>query len=101
MPTQLKRATIYLIIAYCLVTFLGFMLTVAFWTLLGLPPDPAGTPAYNVAAYRLTEPFHPLLNLLVFPVFAWLYLRHLLAFGHPSRRGLAAGRSVVRRDRRR
>jgi hypothetical protein len=79
MPTQLKPAVVYLLCAYALVTLLGIALTVLFAAVLNLPQDPVGTPPYAIAAYRATEPIHPLLNLLVFPFFAWAYLRRLRA----------------------
>ena len=31
----------------------------------------------QVPAYAMSVPFHPLLNLLVWPAFGWLYLRRL------------------------
>jgi hypothetical protein len=77
MPRHLGYATLYLVAAYFIVTILGFGLTVAFAAVM--PPAPAGTPAYALPAYEATEPWHPLLNLLVFPVFGWLYLRGLPA----------------------
>ena len=77
--------------AYALVTLLGVGLTVLFTAVLNLPPDPIDTPAYAIGPYRATEPFHPLLNLLVFPFFAWAYLRRLPAGGADEREAWRLG----------
>jgi hypothetical protein len=86
-----KKAAAYLFAAYWVVTILGFLLTVLFWILLDPPtPEELGVTASQAPAYLMTIPYHPLLNLLVWPWFAWLYLRGLPA-AQRSREGLLLG----------
>ena len=78
MPSNLKRAILYLFFAYWIVTILGIVLTVVFAFLFNPPsPQELGVTASQAPAYLMTLPYHPLLNLLVWPWFAWLYWRHL------------------------
>lgn len=74
LPRRLGVATLYLFLAYWIVTALGILLTVAFAVTLR-PFSPEAAPMLQVPAYVMSVPFHPLLNLLVWPVFGWLYLR--------------------------
>ncbi len=92
MPARIKTALLYLLAAYWIVTILGFLLTVAF-TVIFNPPSPQelGLPAAQAPAYTMTEPYHPLLNLLVFPGFGWLYLRGLPAGFDRRREALRLG----------
>jgi hypothetical protein len=78
MPANLKRATLYLLLAYWIVTILGLLLTILFAALFHPPsPQDLGVTASQAPAYLMTIPYHPLLNLLVWPWFAWLYWRNL------------------------
>jgi hypothetical protein len=78
MPSNLKRATLYIFLAYWIVTILGFVLTVLFAFLFDpSSPQELGVTASQAPAYLMTIPYHPLLNLLVWPWFAWLYWRKL------------------------
>jgi hypothetical protein len=80
MPTRIKKAVVYLLLAYWIVTLFGFLLTLAFWAWLPLPTaQELGVSASQSPAYLLTVPYHPLLNLLVWPFFAALYLRNFPA----------------------
>jgi hypothetical protein len=75
MPSRLGKATLYLFLAYWIVTLLGILLTVVFWLWLNPPsPQELGVSASQAPAYLMTIPFHPLLNLLVWPFFAYRYL---------------------------
>jgi hypothetical protein len=76
MPAKLARATAYLLLAYWTVTALGIALTYVFAALYpaSAPPAP-GASMYDIPAYAMTLPYHPLLNLLVWPCFALWYLR--------------------------
>jgi hypothetical protein len=78
MPTRLGKAALYLFLAYWIVTILGFLLTLLF-AVLRNPPSPAelGVTASQSPAYLMTIPYHPLLNLLGWIPFAWLYLRDI------------------------
>jgi hypothetical protein len=60
------------------VTILGILLTILF-AFLFKPSSPAelGVSASQAPAYLMTLPYHPFLNLVVRPWFAWLYLREI------------------------
>jgi hypothetical protein len=78
MPTRIGKATLYLFISYWIVTILGMLLTILFSAVFNPPtPEQMGVSPAQAPAYLMTIPFHPLLNLLVWPFFAWLYLRSL------------------------
>lgn len=78
MPTRIGKATLYLLIAYWIVTILGILLTLLFDALYHLPtPESLGMPVTQAPAYTMTLPYHPLLNLFVWPLFSWWYLRGL------------------------
>jgi hypothetical protein len=74
LPRRLGVATLYLFLAYWIVTALGILLTIVFAVTLR-PFSSGAVPMLQVPAYVMSVPFHPLLNLLVWPVFGWLYLR--------------------------
>src|ERR1700694_4216680 len=74
LPRRLGVATLYLSLASWIRPGLGILLTVVF--AVTLPPfSSEAVPMLQVPAYVMSVPFHPLLNLLVWPVFGWLYLR--------------------------
>src|ERR1700681_4243676 len=74
LPRRLGAASLYLFSAYCIVTALGVLLTIVFAMTLR-PFSSEAVPMLQVPAYAMSVPFHPLLNLLVWPAFGWLYLR--------------------------
>jgi hypothetical protein len=74
LPRRLGMATLCLFLAYWIVTALGILLTIVFALTLR-PFSSVAVPMLQVPAYVMSVPFHPLLNLLVWPVFGWLYLR--------------------------
>ena len=67
-----KRAVVTFLLAYIVVTILAIALSVAIGIALHLPQTPE--PMQN-QAYLLSERFLPLLNLAVWGLFAWVYLR--------------------------
>jgi hypothetical protein len=76
MPARLAKAAACLLIAYWVVTALGIALTYFFAALYPAPAPPApGASMYDIPAYAMTLPYHPLLNLLVWPWLAGWYLR--------------------------
>jgi hypothetical protein len=86
MPSGVARAITYLLLAYWIVTALGILLTTAFGVLYPVPASQGpGVSMYDIPAYAMTMPYHPLLNLLVWPWFAWAYLRRFPAAA-PCRR---------------
>lgn len=76
MLQNIKKASLYLFHAYWIVTVLAIILTILFAILFNPPsPEELGVTPSQAPAYLMTIPYHWLLNLLVWPVFAWLYLR--------------------------
>ncbi len=78
--THPRKVVLYFFYSYWLTTLLGILLTVLFSVIFDLPsPQELGVSASQAPAYLLTIPYHPLLNLAVWPLFAWLYWRGLPA----------------------
>jgi len=67
-----RRASVTFILAYILVTILGIALSVSI-AVVGHTPQ-TSEPLEN-PAYLLSERFLPLLNLVVWMAFAWMYFR--------------------------
>ncbi len=92
MPARLAKATLYLFLAYCIVTILGILLAIAFAILFNPPaPQQLEVPFTQAPAYLMTLPYHSILNLLVWPWFAWLYLRGLSPDVPFAREGIRLG----------
>ena len=92
MPTRLGKATLYLVISYWIVTVLGILLTILFAAIFHPPtPQELGVPVTQAPAYTMTLPYHPLLNLVVWPWFAWWYLRNPPPQVSPAREALRLG----------
>jgi hypothetical protein len=89
LPVRLGAATLYFLLGYCIVTGLGVLLTVVL--AIFEPAAPAGTPMLQIPAYAMSVPFHPLLNLLVWPVLGWIYLGRLASDGHRQLEALRLG----------
>lgn len=69
-------ALAYFLVAYVLVTVLAAGLTIAYGTVYNLPePDQLGVGLLQAPAFVATVPYHALIMLVVWPVFAWLYFR--------------------------
>lgn len=74
------KAVLYFLYSYWIITLLGILLTILFAVLFEPPgPEELGVRASQAPAYLMTLPYHPLLNLAVWPWFAWLYWRGLSA----------------------
>jgi hypothetical protein len=73
-PSRLrfKRAAVMFLLAYIVVTILGVALSFFIGAVWHLPQ--MAEPLQN-QAYLLAERFYPLLNLLVWGAFAWIYFR--------------------------
>lgn len=72
------KSILYFLYAYWLTTLLGILLTILFAILFNPPsPEELGVSASQAPAYLMTLPYHPLLNIVVWPWFAWLYRRGL------------------------
>lgn len=62
---------IYYLLAYTIVTVIGILHTV--FNIYVLHHKTMKESPGMGEAYEKTKPFHPLYNILIFPVFAWLY----------------------------
>jgi hypothetical protein len=70
---------LYLITAYFVTTIFGALLSIVLGYALGLPSYvEAGVKPSQSPAYKVTEPFHPLLNLIFYSVFAYRHLRQMV-----------------------
>lgn len=65
-------AVLYYIAAYIIVTVVGILHTI--FNIYALHYKSMKNSPGMGEAYEKTKPFHPLYNLLIFPLFAWLYL---------------------------
>ena len=76
MNLSLKKATLYLLAAYLVTTFFGAMLSIVLGYALELPSYiEVGVKPSQSPAYKVTEPFQPLLCLIVYSFFANRHLR--------------------------
>ncbi len=92
MPSQLKMAILYWFTAYWIVTILGIFLTVLLAVIFKpLTPEELGVPVTQAPAYLMTLPHHLVLKLIVWPIFAWWYLRRLPPHLDPRREALWLG----------
>jgi len=66
---------LYFWAAYILVTLVGIAHTVFNWKVLKMEVKKEKvTSMYDIVPYAKTVPFHPLYNILLWPIFAFLYL---------------------------
>lgn len=63
----------WLTVVYVLITIVGVLHTTFNWKYLKME-SPKGTKPSKVLAYKKTEPYHPLYNIILFPVFSYIYL---------------------------
>lgn len=69
-------ALVYFVVAYVLVTVFAAGLTITYATIHHSPePEQLGVGMLQAPAFVATVPYHVLIMLLVWPVFAWLYFR--------------------------
>lgn len=73
---NIKRALIYFLVAYVIVTVLATAVSVLYGMAYP-PPQPVapGVSLLKVPSFVATVPYHVLIMLLIWPVFAWLYFR--------------------------
>ena len=73
---DIRRALIYFSIAYGVVTVLATATTVTYGIIYHSPqPEELGVSLLKAPSFVATVPYHVLIMLLVWPVFAWVYLR--------------------------
>jgi hypothetical protein len=73
---DIRRALIYFSIAYGVVTVLATATTVTYGIIYHSPqPEELGVSLLKAPSFVATVPYHVLIMLLVWPVFAWVYFR--------------------------
>ena len=76
MITNFRKAILYLFAAYFITIIFGALLSILLGYALGLPSYlEAGVKPSQSPAYKVTEPFQPLLCLMVYSFFAHRHLR--------------------------
>ena len=76
MNTHFRKTILYLLAAYFITTFSGALLSILLGYALGLPSYmEAGVKPSQSPAYKVTEPFQPLLCLTVYSFFTHRHLR--------------------------
>ena len=71
-----RRALIYFFIAYGVVTVLATATTITYGIIYHSPqPQELGVSLLKAPSFVATVPYHVLIMLLVWPVFAWVYFR--------------------------
>jgi hypothetical protein len=73
---DIRRALIYFFIAYCVVTVLATATSVTYGIIYQTPqPEELGVSLLKAPSFVATVPYHVVIMLLVWPVFAWMYFR--------------------------
>jgi hypothetical protein len=73
---DIKRALIYFFVAYVIVTILATAISVVYGMVYPSPqPEELGVSLLKAPSFTATVPYHVLIMLLVWPVFAWVYFR--------------------------
>ncbi len=73
---DIRRALIYFSIAYGVVTVLATATTVTYGIIYHSPqPEELGVSLLKAPSFVATVPYHVLIMLLVWPVFAWVYFK--------------------------
>src|SRR5258705_9244996 len=73
---DIQRALIYFFAAYSVVTVLATATSVTYGIIYQTPqPEELGVSLLKAPSFVATVPYHVLIMLLVWPVFAWVYLR--------------------------
>ena len=75
MIVSINRALVYFIIAYCIVTVMATATSITYGIINHSPEPPPGVSILKAAEFVATVPYHVLIMLIVWPVFAWLYFR--------------------------
>lgn len=71
-----RRALIYFFVAYCVVTVLATATSLTYEVIYHPPqPEELGVGLLKAPSFTATVPYHVLIMLLVWPVFAWVYFR--------------------------
>ena len=75
MKVKLTRAIVLFFIAYILVTVLA-VATTETYSMINKSPEPTpGMSPLQAVAFVATVPYHVLIMLIIWPIFAWIYFR--------------------------
>lgn len=72
---DIKRALIYFLVAYVIVTILATAVSVLYGIVYSSPQPELGVSLLKAPSFTATVPYHVLIMLLVWPAFAWMYFR--------------------------
>jgi hypothetical protein len=75
MKIKLTRAIVLFFIAYILVTILAVATTETYAMVYKSPEPTPGMSILQAVAFVATVPYHVLIMLIIWPIFAWLYFR--------------------------
>ncbi|WP_259070425.1 hypothetical protein HDF24_11080 [Mucilaginibacter sp. X4EP1] len=75
MKLKLTRALVLFFIAYVLVTILAATTTETYATVYNTSPPAPGVTVLKSASFVATVPYHVLIMLIVWPIFAWIYFK--------------------------
>ena len=75
MKIKLTRALVLFFLAYILVTVLAAITTETYSAVYKSPPPVPGMSVLQAPAFVATVPYHVLIMLIIWPVFAWIYFK--------------------------
>jgi hypothetical protein len=75
MKFHLKRALILFAAAYVIVSILAVAISISYGIISGLPQPPPGTSPVKAPVFLATVPYHVLVMLIVWPIFAGIYFK--------------------------
>jgi hypothetical protein len=75
MKIKLIRALILFLIAYIIVTVLAAATTETYGIIYKMPPPLPGMSVLQAPSFVATVPYHVLIMLIVWPIFAWIYFK--------------------------
>ncbi len=75
MKMNFTRALVLFFVAYIIVTILAVATTVTYGMVFKMPEASPGQSALQAPVFVATVPYHVLIMLIVWPVFAWIYFK--------------------------
>jgi hypothetical protein len=72
---HLKRALVLFAAAYIIVTILAVTISITYGILANLPEPPPGTSPVKAPVFLATVPYHVLVMLIIWPIFAAFYFK--------------------------
>jgi hypothetical protein len=86
MKLNLTRALALFFAAYIIVTFLAAGITEGYGMISKLPPSPEGVSPVKMPVFTATVPYHVLVMLIVWPLFAGIYFKKSRSKNHGDER---------------